>query len=72
LARDNFTGAAAKAFGVKTAAAEAPSGATTRPRSGRPDALIPAVQPPARKPRGITARRSTSGRAVDPRVETAI
>ena len=60
LARDCFTGAAAKAFGVKTAAAAAgPPVATISARSGRPDALIPAVVPPATNPAGKAGRRST-------------
>jgi hypothetical protein len=72
LARDSWTGAAANAFGVKTAAAEAPPGATMSPKSGRPEALIPAVEPPVLKPFGSTARRSTTGNGGDESVETAI
>src|SRR5262245_65624255 len=63
--RDSVTGAATKAFGVKTAAAlagAAPGSVATIVRSGRPDALIPATVAPARKPPGIVARRSTAGR----------
>src|SRR5439155_5962796 len=62
------TGAAAKAFGVKTAAAAAgrrPSGprvVAMTARSGRPDALIPTAVAPATNPPGIAARRSTAGR----------
>src|SRR6266540_1750442 len=62
------TGAAAKALGVKTAAAAAgrrPSGprvVAMTERSGRPDALIPAAVAPATKPSGIAARLSTAGR----------
>ena len=53
--RDRRTGAAANAFGVKTAAAAAgPSVATTSPRSGRPDALIPATRPLAVNPPGMS------------------
>src|SRR6187431_2121853 len=66
LARDSRTGAAANVFGVKTAAAAAgPAVVTTTARSGRPEALIPAASPPALKPSGITARRSTGGRSVE-------
>src|ERR1700675_4236726 len=65
-ARDRRTGAAANAFGVKTAAAAAgPPVATTTARSGRPEALIPAASPPALKPAGMAARRSTGGRSVE-------
>ncbi len=59
-ARDRRTGAAAKAFGVKTAAAAAGTGRPASSlsvamiaRSGRPDALIPTAAPPARNPAGI-------------------
>ena len=70
FARLRRTGAAAIVFGVKTAAAAAgirPSGPRSvvmTARSGRPDALIPTVAPPARNPRGIAARRSTGGSPV--------
>ena len=65
-ARDSRTGAAANAFGVKTAAAAAgPPVDTMTARSGRPEALIPAASPPARKPAGIAARRSTGGRSAE-------
>src|SRR3954447_8653931 len=58
------TGAAANVFGVKTAATAAgPRVVTTTARSGRPEAFIPAASPPARKPGGVTARRSTGGRS---------
>src|SRR5207344_1139299 len=61
---DRRTGAAANKFGVKTAAAGAgPAVVTTTARSGRPEALIPAASPPARKPGGMAARRSTGGRS---------
>ena len=61
---DSRTGAAANVFGVKTAAAAAgPEVVTTTARSGRPEALIPAASPPARKPDGMAARRSTGGRS---------
>src|SRR3954470_23638803 len=61
---DSRTGAAANVFGVKTAATAAgPRVVTTTARSGRPEALIPAAIPPARKPDGVTARRSTGGRS---------
>ncbi len=66
---DRRTGAAAKAFGVKTAAAAAGrrSCATTA-RSGRPDALIPAVAPPAAKPPGRRpVARRPAGRSGDGR-----
>ena len=60
-----LTGAAANAFGVNTAAAAAgPSVVRISTRSGRPDALIPIAAPPAAKPAGRAARRSTSGRLV--------
>src|SRR5688500_12291822 len=66
LARDSRTGAAANVFGVKTAAAAAgPAVVTTTARSGRPEALIPTAIPPALKPAGMTARRSTGGRTVE-------
>src|SRR4051812_40151721 len=66
LARDRRTGAAANALGVNTAAAAAgPAVVTTTARSGRPEALIPAASPPALKPAGMTARRSTGGRSVE-------
>ena len=62
LARDSRTGAAANRLGVNTAAAgTGPSSATIRTRSGRPDALIPAVAPAARKPAGMRVTRSTGG-----------
>src|SRR4029079_2592203 len=68
---DRRTGAAAKAFGVKTAAAAAlgrtpswPGCVATIARSGRPDALMPATPAPATNPSGIAARRSTGGNAV--------
>ncbi len=65
-ARDSRTGAAAKAFGVKTAAAAAGSPVVTMTaRSGRPEALIPAARPPARNPAGMAARRSTGGRSAE-------
>ncbi len=58
------TGAAANRFGVKTAAAGTASPvAATSARSGRPLALIPIAMPPATKPAGMTACRSTVGRA---------
>ena len=60
--RDRRTGAAANAFGVNTAAAAAgPPVARINARSGRPEALMPAVVPPARNPAGRAARRSTAG-----------
>ena len=65
FACDCFTGAAANAFGVNTAAAAAgPSVVRISTRSGRPEALIPMAAPPAAKPAGRAARRSTSGRLV--------
>src|SRR5689334_17208181 len=77
-ARERRTGAAANAFGVNTAAAAAagrtPDGSgtvATIVRSGRPDALIPAIPLAAAKPAGMIARRSTAGsvdgRAASPR-----
>ncbi len=65
-ARDSRTGAAANAFGVKTAATAAgPVVESTTARSGRPEALIPAARPPALKPAGMTGRRSTGGRSAE-------
>ena len=58
------TGAAANRLGVNTAAAgTGPSSATISTRSGRPDALMPAVAPAARNPAGRCAARSTGGRS---------
>ena len=52
FARDSRTGAAANRLGVNTAAAgTGPSSATISTRSGRPDALIPAVAPAAAEAR---------------------
>ena len=65
FARERRTGAATNAFGVNTAATAAGlSVVTARAKSGRPEALIPAASPPARKPAGRLARRSTGGRSV--------
>ena len=65
-ARDSRTGAAANVFGVKTAATAAgPAVERTTARSGRPEALIPAANPPALKPAGMAGRRSTGGRSVE-------
>ena len=65
LARESCTGAAAKRFGVNTAATgTGPASATMRAKSGRPEALMPAVVPTAEKPPGIRAARSTGGRSV--------
>ncbi len=65
-ARDRRTGAAAKLFGVKTAATAAgPPVVTMTARSGRPEALIPTASPPAAKPAGMADRRSTGGRTVE-------
>src|SRR4051812_21216779 len=76
---DRRTGAAAKAFGVKTAAAAAgrrspsgPGAVATSARSGRPEALIPATPPTATNPPGITARRSTGGRSVEKAVRGGV
>ena len=63
---DSRTGAAANAFGVKTAAAAAgPAVVTTTARSGRPEALIPAAMPAGPEAGGMAARRSTGGRSVE-------
>ena len=58
--RDRRTGAAAKAFVVNRPAAERPSSATNRPRSGRPEGFIPAVTPAARNPRANVTLMGTS------------
>src|SRR5215472_7055549 len=52
LSRPTITGAAAIWFRVNMAAAEAPSGARARARSGLPLALIPAAHAENRNPRG--------------------
>src|SRR5262249_43840752 len=73
LARDRRTRAAPNAFGVNTAAAAAsPAVVTMSATSGRPEALIPAATPPAEKPAGRTARRSTAGRVAALGVSIAI
>ena len=64
-ARDMRIGAATTWLLVKTAATAAgASMVEMTPRSGRPEGLIPAARPPARKPPGMAARSSTPGRAI--------
>ena len=73
FARESRTGAAAKRFGVVTAAAgTGPSEATTSARSGLPEALIPAVAPAAANPAGIRADALDRGSVGGERLEQGI
>ncbi len=57
--RESVTGAATVALRVNTAAADTVSLAATIAMSGRPEALIPAATPAARKPRGNVTPTAT-------------
>src|SRR5262249_48590209 len=54
------TGAAGNLFWVNVAAATHGTSDTSTPRSGRPEALMPAVVPAARKPRAAVTEPSVS------------
>ena len=59
-ARLKITGAAGNLFGVKVAAATHSTSAVQIPRSGLPEALMPAASAPARKPRALVTEGSSS------------